>query len=279
MIEELRILLVRCYGGGGGGRSPLRGTRRISFFIMANGDKPVGSSQPANNAQEQRQRRKELWRTFRKLQPEYRQVIKKLAAYKRTPVLTFYEDMLNRSMLKMSKYRVDESGEKIEGTEYVRLGYINTAEILLSYQKDKRRWIKWQDVVLRDRLRNYWAGEFTKNAVSDEGLEWMLNASLSDLPIMPTLFDSDRKVAKEDRARMRHLLKELKKYSKFRDRKPSRENLKLYSEIDKEHKKLLKLGAHSGWRTAVNIVARKHGQESAPLYKRFMKYKNRLYAK
>ncbi len=246
---------------------------------MANGDKPVGSSQPANNAQEQRQRRKELWRTFRKLQPEYRQVIKKLAAYKRTPVLTFYEDMLNRSMLKMSKYRVDESGEKIEGTEYVRLGYINTAEILLSYQKDKRRWIKWQDVVLRDRLRNYWAGEFTKNAVSDEGLEWMLNASLSDLPIMPTLFDSDRKVAKEDRARMRHLLKELKKYSKFRDRKPSRENLKLYSEIDKEHKKLLKLGAHSGWRTAVNIVARKHGQESAPLYKRFMKYKNRLYAK
>jgi hypothetical protein len=279
VIEELRILLVRCYGGGGGGRSPLQGTRRISFFVMAKPKKPTGNSQPSNRTQEDERLSKQVWATFRKLLPEYREVITKLAACKGTPLRTFYEDMLNRSMLKMSEHRIGTPRKLADGTEYIQVGYANIAELLLSRLEDKDRWVKFQNTLLKQRLEEYWLREFFDNVVGSNGLDWMLKASEFRLPVMPRLFDPDRKGPKEDRDLIQRLMGELKKYSKFRNRKPKKENLRLYREIEEEHKKLMRLGAHSGWRTAVNIVARKRKRESAPLYKRFMKYKNRLYAK
>lgn len=227
MIGELRILLVRCYGSGGERKLALRHEKDF-FFLMAKPKKPTGNSPPSNRTQEGERLGDQLWATFRKLLPEYREVIKKLAACKGMPLKSFYEDMLNRSMLKLSEHRIGTPRKLANGTEYIQVGYANIAGLLLSRFKDENRWLTFQNTLLRRQLREYWGHEFLDNAIGNEELNWMIKASGFGLPVTPHLFDSDKEGLKEDR----DLIRKAKHAEKFIGRQLSNDQRDKYTAID-----------------------------------------------
>jgi hypothetical protein len=178
---------------------------------MAKHEKPTGNPPLPSDAQEDQLLSTQIWATFRKLQPEYREVIKKLAACKGTPLKTFYEDILNKSMRKLSEYRIGKPRKSPVGAEYIQVGYANIGGLLLSRLKDKKRWRRFQDTLLRQHLREYWAREFLDNAVSNQGLNWLVRVSGFGLPVAMILFDSDRRDPKKDRELIR-LVQHAKKF-------------------------------------------------------------------